>query len=438
MPTVGQHFQHETPSPIRKACAALVSNTRVGLEYEWEGVNVHTPDPTGWRSIPDGSLRDNGIELVLRGPTGGNKLLERLDNLTSWIRDGGYTPVCSERTSFHVHIDVRDMEWEQLWRMILLYVITEPYLFTLCGGNHRSSNIYCMSVENGQRQLAYIKDLCDPAGSHHLGRQLPKYASLNLQALQTFGSLEFRGHEGTADMGRSLLWINHLLALKEWAVNAPVDTVNIPSHMSALGPRDFLLEVFGDLYTGGSDTVEDEVYRGVWTCEDIIYYDRMRGAHRSAEVVEQRASGGNSLLTAFNIDLSRGSVEFRDDDDSAPRGVGSGPARYGVTPSASPVIHGERPTDFRGTNMSYLRVKLAPGLGSAISSRVEDLRVREDDTISANQAVRAIREFFGEGTNVSKNTQGFGRLGTIYDRRVPLAGTIEYTRAQGTTPSDFF
>ena len=42
---------------------------------------------------------------------------------------GNEPPICSPRTSVHIHIDVRDLEVQQLKKLFLLYAVFEETFF---------------------------------------------------------------------------------------------------------------------------------------------------------------------------------------------------------------------------------------------------------------------------------------------------------------------
>jgi hypothetical protein len=250
MPTVSEHYDHSMPTDTVRASTHLISDTRVGIEVELEGFNSDQPKVRGWNTIPDGSLRDGGLEFVFNGPVGGVTAMSRLTALGEALEPYQDTIKCSERTSLHVHVDVRDLELDQVWSMLLLYGLVEPYLFTVCG-EHRADNIYSLAWYKGECQLAPLSSLRRIQNYRHTGdgETFPKYATVNIGALNTFGSLEFRGHEGTATIEQMVLWVNHLLALKEYVLSSDVSARTLLERSFGMGAEEFLRDVFGDLLT---------------------------------------------------------------------------------------------------------------------------------------------------------------------------------------------
>jgi hypothetical protein len=250
MPTVSEYYRHSLPEDLVRASPHLISNTRVGIEVELEGFNSDQPKVRGWSTIPDGSLRDGGLEFVFNGPVGGVTAMSRLTALGEALEPYQDTIKCSERTSLHVHVDVRELELDQVWSMLVLYGLVEPYLFTVCG-EHRADNIYSLSWYKGEDQLRSLNILSSINHYRATGdnEMFPKYATVNIGALNTFGSLEFRGHEGTATIEQMVLWVNHLLSLKEYILSAAVPAKTLLDRSFEMGAEGFLRDVFGDLLT---------------------------------------------------------------------------------------------------------------------------------------------------------------------------------------------
>ena len=328
MSTVSELFGHRTPSPVKRSSKLLVSDTRVGLEIELEGLYRLDDIVKGWNIIPDGSLRDGGLEFVFSNPAGGQIVIDRLAAFNEVLDPHLGTVRCSERTSFHVHVDVRDMEWEKVWSMLALYAIVEPYLFTICG-EHRSDNIYSLSWFKGESQVREVQKIRSEHRAELSGDSstFPKYAALNLGALRTFGSLEFRGHEGTYDTTRMLLWINHLLALKEYANKSGVEPDQFPKLVSSMGADGFLEEVFGTLVPakGVSDKLEQLVYRGTWVAEDLLFRNGLQESYQKI----YRTHGGDSVLEHFASEFKP--TYKKSDAGDRIRGHRSSPRGSGIT-----------------------------------------------------------------------------------------------------------
>jgi len=207
-----------------KQLPRMISQDLVGVEVEVEGItNPYLDDPGTlfWRLVEDGSLRNNGWEFVSI-PMGGQTIPAAL----AWLKDhlARTNPKLdfSERTSDHVHVNVRDLSVENLYCFLLLYLVFEPllyeYVFNSCRRN-REKSIFCVPVSDGIETLDIMTLLsCLERGSKEglLGviYSWRKYAGLNLHPIRTQGTVEFRHMGGMLDVPLLCQWINLLLALK--------------------------------------------------------------------------------------------------------------------------------------------------------------------------------------------------------------------------------
>ena len=120
MTTVGEEFSLGGLGATLKlrSHSALITDDYIGIEVEAE--HVYDNDAMGiqpwWDNISDGSLREGGREFVFAQPMFGEDVLDALNALSDTIDDYA---VYSERCSVHVHLNVRDMTFEQIANMTL-------------------------------------------------------------------------------------------------------------------------------------------------------------------------------------------------------------------------------------------------------------------------------------------------------------------------------
>ena len=121
----------------------------IGIEVEVENVpNAHHEQFKFWKKIVDGSLRNNGYEYVsppLRG-----KLIEAaLLELDSHLKGMNPHYEFSDRTSVHIHMNVRHLTPEQLVMFLITYIALEPLFFKYTEkvpNSQREENNYCVPV----------------------------------------------------------------------------------------------------------------------------------------------------------------------------------------------------------------------------------------------------------------------------------------------------
>ena len=280
----------------------LVSTTKIGVEVEIENMRG-APSIPGWNLTHDGSLRNGGVEYVFSSPIGGSSACTRLSKLEESLNEIP-TKTFGPRTSVHIHVDVRDLTWEQACKMIVLYAMVEPYLFSICG-QERDENIYSLSLYRGQDQVSRLNDLIQQGPAALSGNQWAKYSSINLLAIPTFGSLEFRGHKGTCSKDVLVNWINHLLSLKMYVLDESKDIGDLPQILSQHGHNALLAEIFGQKLVVANlksvNRVRSLIYEGVWVAEDLLYHTNFREADKN--LVESLLTDGSNQMNKLRNKL---------------------------------------------------------------------------------------------------------------------------------------
>lgn len=260
--------------------SVFASDSFVGVEIETE--NLRREDAEGlrsWRSVSEGSI--SGYELVLRGPLYGSSLFMALDELRPLSQRINEANVFSERTSVHVHIDIRDMTWVQVMNFITLSVMFEPVLFKYVAP-HRSGNHFCWSFLDCQGLVTELKAVNRYANSspealrssisNHFSVDSTKYSGINLSSIARYGSLEFRMHEGTMNVNSIIRWINILLSIKNYAMIEGKTPGNILETKQSVGIDSIFTQVLGE-YKGvlsykGADL---DVLKGIRIAQDFVY-----------------------------------------------------------------------------------------------------------------------------------------------------------------------
>jgi hypothetical protein len=233
------------------------SETYVGIEVEVERVfitqNIFVDDMTIlWRNIEDGSLRNSGREFVsipIKGETIPISLLS-LENLLQKNADCvGHE--FSDRTSVHVHMNVRDMTPQQIKSLIITYLVVEPFLYHYVGGD-RAKNIFCVPLTEATltRRLNGIITSKDEGRFTSQISDWYKYTGFNLLPILDYGTIEFRHMRGTSDPKTLVTWINLLLSLKKFALSTTLEKLKdeVFELNTSSGYGAFIQNIFGDLY----------------------------------------------------------------------------------------------------------------------------------------------------------------------------------------------
>jgi hypothetical protein len=214
----------------------------LGIEIELEGRGL--PDDIGgyWKAVGDASLR-NGIEYVLRKPLVINKVPEAMDQLNKNLIEYGSKIEYSFRTSVHVHVNVQQYTYPQLLNLIYTYLLIEAPLMDFCG-EVRKNNRFCLRLQDAEYFVDVIRDLFEqgPKAIKNIPNNKIRYASINLEALKKFGSVEFRGLRGTCDKDTIVNWCTALSDLGEFAKKCK-DPMKVYEIFSSQTPESFFRQV---------------------------------------------------------------------------------------------------------------------------------------------------------------------------------------------------
>lgn len=184
-----------------------------GVEYEIESIKDYGKlgsEGIFTREI-DNSLRNNGLEFKTR-PMPFEKHLEAFTLLHSTLKLG--KDPFSERTSIHVHVNVREMEINQVRQLILSYALLEPLFFDFVG-EVRKNSIFCVPLN-----YTYLPSLYKMS-TQSLVDKWHKYTAFNILPITSFGTVEFRHMYGTADFEKFTAWLTTLKELYTFISDNP-------------------------------------------------------------------------------------------------------------------------------------------------------------------------------------------------------------------------
>lgn len=263
MKTVAQWFKLH-PS---KLCAG-----QIGLEIEVEGVGLPRP-ARFWKVDADASLRGESCEYVLKKPLSLPQAKLAIDHLGECYTEASTVVHESVRAGVHVHINCQDLNIVQLYTFMTLYLALEPLLVHYCGST-REGNLFCLRSQDADYLLWALTHAAQSKDFLSLDDENLRYASMNVMALASYGSLEFRAMRGTADLEAIWIWVKmlHILKLKAQAYDSPADII---FDMSGRGAEEFARHVLGDdlyphVYVGKAST-RKLVMEGIRSAQDVAY-----------------------------------------------------------------------------------------------------------------------------------------------------------------------
>lgn len=312
-----------------------------GVEFEIEGFHRYDHSPFSdefWSVTQDGSLRNDGVEFVTNYvgkvgnghkvhknhqkamPIRGADLVDALERLEAYIEkyEATWNEVdVSSRTSTHVHVDVRDLDVQQLIMYVFLYIMFEQVFYNMVGKG-REYNVHCKPFFNNDETKELLANivLCGESkvNIHGYMIKLPKYDGVNINAALNYGTLEFRIHQGSKQPTEIIPWINILLRMREAAMTEQVDLAGFPEHVSGEGFLQFVEKVFGPLTPTVAPFVEQSIVAaGVRQVQEIL---RMR----QIQIVNRRylsqgggkKAGENSIIHEWARAHNREVIELGD------------------------------------------------------------------------------------------------------------------------------
>jgi len=216
----------------------------VEVEVETDRDNTFPAEVAYWNAVGDGSLRGNAVEYVLRKPSErGAALRKHLDKLAHCLRK---VPVLDTgRAGTHIHINMQTSELEDVITTLCIYFTFERSLLRFCGPA-REGNLFCLSANDAEYLVRILCDTIRSGRWGNLSTDEVRYAGVNVKALATYGSLEFRGMRSTVDPDLLEDWANTLLALKDAGQNLYENPQDFIAKFSEEGPDATFLQIFGE------------------------------------------------------------------------------------------------------------------------------------------------------------------------------------------------
>lgn len=220
-----------------------VGGCRLGIEIEVEGSFPFAP-PENWQAKPDGSLGPRGVEFVTRQAFDAGRAEELLSRLDKAMKTPGTELNCTPACSVHVHMNVQDLRIDEIVKVLTMYYIFEDVL-TNYAGPERVGNLFCLRASDAEEPIhRTVNSINDGRFPGAYGNDI-RYAALNLLALQTFGTIEFRAFRAIKKTPMEVLpWVKMLLEIREAALRFE-SSQEIVEQFSILGVAEFINRVFG-------------------------------------------------------------------------------------------------------------------------------------------------------------------------------------------------
>jgi len=206
------------PLPVEGDAFVLNKFERaVGVEIETIGNNSDfislLPD---FRVTRDGSISDTGddegFEFISK-PMRGDHLFFEIDNICSHLIDNGFW--MNRTCGLHIHIDARDLFYEELKGIALVARSFERVIFSMMPKSRNGTN-WCKHMQMNKDAIKridsnedFIEKYYDSCGEYPSMDKYndARYHGLNLHARVYLGTIEFRYHSGTNNPTKIKNWI---------------------------------------------------------------------------------------------------------------------------------------------------------------------------------------------------------------------------------------
>ena len=240
-----------------------------GVELEMENIKSD-PKPNKfnnyWTPTTDNSLRNNGVEFVSL-PLKAFQIEKALTQLQT--NNPNYKPEFTERTSTHVHMNVRDLTLDQIMALVLVYTSVEKLLFKWVGHN-RQDNIFCCPLWKTNYFKYFATITQNPL---KIPSTWQKYTALNLIPIYNKGTVEFRHLYGTWDKEVIIPWINLLSRMKIYVKKHSLNSIY--EKICNLNTDSFYTEYVNEIFGNQAYSLLKDVENLQDFLEDSITYCKL-------------------------------------------------------------------------------------------------------------------------------------------------------------------
>lgn len=205
-------------TPLSKYFRFRKSKGDVGIEIECEGATVAVDEQLSkyWKSVPDHSLRQGGIEYVLKHPVRIDHLKEAFNEFSDLTRPAKF--VHSLRCSTHIHLNVSELNLKEVYAVLSFFWLVENTLVS-ANGKERTGNLFCLRIKDAEE--LFFSVIRDIKAGDYLARLIGdehRYSAFNLGALGKYGSLEARFLKPMPDTNEIQMWATELHNAKTSAI----------------------------------------------------------------------------------------------------------------------------------------------------------------------------------------------------------------------------
>jgi putative amidoligase enzyme len=275
----------------------------IGIEIEVEGRELPkrlTSDY--WTVHTDGSLHgEDNAEYVLATPVPRDKVDAALQELQGFFVKKKSKLEFSNRCSVHVHINVQELTFKQIFTFLTCYFIVEDLLTEWCGPD-RIGNMFCLRVKDAEYIIDLLRGAIADNNVRHLSQQAYRYAGANVVPSVSFGSVEFRSMRGTADPDVINPWVEMLTSIKDASLQF-ANPIEVIQAFSMMGPTAFLRMLEPKYYDIFSTMAEwdHRMHEGMRYAQDIAFASDWAAKKEDFKKEATPKKKGNSYIDQVNV-----------------------------------------------------------------------------------------------------------------------------------------
>lgn len=249
-----------------------------GVECETETFDKYDyPSLKYWKCERDNSLRDWGVEYILKAPMNRLELGAALEEFAACDKKFKFNRD-SVSTSVHVHMNMLNETFLTMVNVLTLYALFENPLIKFSGPD-RLSNLFCLPMRDCEGIIVAITNMVSSiARSNYRGLSVAidnvKYGAINIAPLSRLGTLEFRSFRGEVEISIIEKWVAILDKIKSYAKRPGVTPTTILNEWGAKEGQ-FMIEVFGQY---AAELMKDEAVKLITPKDSLFYAGKISSA----------------------------------------------------------------------------------------------------------------------------------------------------------------
>jgi hypothetical protein len=251
----------------------------VGIEIEMEGVGLAMLTEHGmgkhgadwpWQYKADGSLRGESCEWVLNRPVAKDKVntvLSMLWESKDALRGARFNP--SRRCGVHIHMNVQDLTELQVFNLIGTYLAFEN-LMVRWAGEDRQGNLFCLRASDARELIDALVQAKQAGNLNVAMTDQIRYASVNINSIGRYGSLEFRALGTPAEPQKISQWVRMLYCIRDLSLEFK-SLRDLLYTLSASNAKEMIARTFGPRSVLRNIEGKEEMLRdGMRNVQDLL------------------------------------------------------------------------------------------------------------------------------------------------------------------------